>query len=63
MKVPPPDRPAKEMQREKAFVDLVFEIRDTIDTLEVLQTRAATDDHGSTSPRRSATDRPVAAPA
>jgi hypothetical protein len=22
------------MQREKAFVDLVFEIRDTIDTLE-----------------------------
>jgi NitT/TauT family transport system ATP-binding protein len=34
MKVPPPDRPAKEMLREKAFIDLVFEIRDTIDTLE-----------------------------
>ena len=34
MKVPPPDRPAKEMQREKAFIDLVFDIRDTIDTLE-----------------------------
>ncbi len=34
IKVPPPDRPPKEMQREKAFVDLVFEIRDTIDTLE-----------------------------
>ena len=23
MKVPPPDRPAKEMQRERAFIDLV----------------------------------------
>jgi NitT/TauT family transport system ATP-binding protein len=34
IQVPPPDRPPKEMQREKAFVDLVFEIRDTIDTLE-----------------------------
>jgi NitT/TauT family transport system ATP-binding protein len=37
--VPPPDRPPKEMQREKAFVDLVFQIRDTIDTLEA-STRA-----------------------
>lgn len=34
MAVPPPDRPPKEMQREKTFLDLVFEIRDTIDTLE-----------------------------
>jgi NitT/TauT family transport system ATP-binding protein len=34
IKVPSPDRPPKEMQREKAFVDLVFEIRDTIDRFE-----------------------------
>ena len=39
IKVPPPDRPAKEMQREKAFIDLVCEIRDTIDTLESSTTR------------------------
>jgi ABC-type nitrate/sulfonate/bicarbonate transport system ATPase subunit len=39
IKVPSPDRPPKEAQREKAFVDLVFEIRDTIDTLNV-STRA-----------------------
>jgi NitT/TauT family transport system ATP-binding protein len=32
--VPTPDRPPKEMQREKAFVELVYEIRDTIDKLE-----------------------------
>jgi ABC-type nitrate/sulfonate/bicarbonate transport system ATPase subunit len=31
--VPGPDRPPKEMQRERWFVDLVFEIRDTIDKL------------------------------
>jgi NitT/TauT family transport system ATP-binding protein len=31
IKVPPPDRPAKEMQREKGFVELVYQIRDTID--------------------------------
>ena len=31
--VPPPDRPAKEMQREPKFVELVYEIRDTIDKL------------------------------
>jgi NitT/TauT family transport system ATP-binding protein len=35
MEVPPPDRPPKEMQREPAFVELVFDIRDTIDKLEV----------------------------
>jgi NitT/TauT family transport system ATP-binding protein len=34
MAVPPPDRPAKEMQREKGFVDLCYEIRDVIDALE-----------------------------
>jgi ABC-type nitrate/sulfonate/bicarbonate transport system ATPase subunit len=39
IEVPPPDRPPKEMQRERRFVDLVFEIRDTIDTLEA-STRA-----------------------
>jgi NitT/TauT family transport system ATP-binding protein len=39
IEVPPPDRPPKEMQREKAFVELVFEIRDTIDKLEA-STRA-----------------------
>ena len=42
MKVPPPDRPAKEMQREKAFIDLVFEIRDIIETLHA-STRAGDD--------------------
>ena len=34
IKVPPPDRPAKEMQREKRFVELVYQIRDTIDGLK-----------------------------
>ena len=34
IKVPPSDRSPKEMQRDKAFVELVFEIRDTIDKLE-----------------------------
>jgi ABC-type nitrate/sulfonate/bicarbonate transport system ATPase subunit len=34
MDVPPPDRPAKEMQREDSFQDIVFEIRDTIEQLE-----------------------------
>jgi NitT/TauT family transport system ATP-binding protein len=42
IEVPPPDRPPKEMQREKPFTDLVFEIRDTIDTLEA-STRAGDD--------------------
>ena len=39
MAVPPPDRPAKEMQRDPSFVELVYEIRDTIDRLEA-STRA-----------------------
>jgi NitT/TauT family transport system ATP-binding protein len=42
MQVPPPDRPPKEMQREPAFVERVFEIRDLIDTLAV-STRAGDD--------------------
>jgi NitT/TauT family transport system ATP-binding protein len=39
MDVPPPDRPPKEMQREPAFMEIVFEIRDIIDRLET-STRA-----------------------
>jgi NitT/TauT family transport system ATP-binding protein len=42
IEVPAPDRPASEMQREPAFVDLVFEIRDTIEKLES-STRAGDD--------------------
>ena len=34
IEIPAADRPPKAMQREKAFLDLVFGIRDTIDTLE-----------------------------
>jgi NitT/TauT family transport system ATP-binding protein len=34
MDVPPPDRPPKEMQRERGFIDRCFEIRDIIETLE-----------------------------
>ena len=32
--VPRPDRPAREMQRDKTFQDVVFEIRDMVETLE-----------------------------
>ncbi len=32
--VPPPDFPAREMQRQKHFMDLVFEIRDVMEGLE-----------------------------
>jgi NitT/TauT family transport system ATP-binding protein len=42
MTVPPPDKPAKEMQRDPAFTNLVYEIRDTIDKLES-STRAGDD--------------------
>ncbi len=35
--VPPPDRPARAMQRETAFLEHVFDIRDTIETLEASQ--------------------------
>jgi NitT/TauT family transport system ATP-binding protein len=33
VKVPPPDRPARIMQREKEFLDVVFELRDLIERL------------------------------
>jgi NitT/TauT family transport system ATP-binding protein len=33
VKVPPPDRPARVMQREKEFLDVVFELRDLIERL------------------------------
>ena len=42
MEVPSPDRPPKEMQREPAFVERVFEIRDIIDNLAP-STRAGDD--------------------
>ncbi len=42
MDVPPPDRPPKDMQREPAFVERVFEIRDLIDSL-ASSTRAGDD--------------------
>ncbi|MEO8075230.1 MAG: ABC transporter ATP-binding protein [Acidobacteriota bacterium] len=42
MEVPPPDRPPKEAQREPAFVERVFEIRDIIDNL-ASSTRAGDD--------------------
>jgi ABC-type nitrate/sulfonate/bicarbonate transport system ATPase subunit len=42
IEVPKPDRPPKEMQREKTFIDLVCDIRDTIDTLQT-STRAGDD--------------------
>jgi NitT/TauT family transport system ATP-binding protein len=35
VEVPPPDRPAREMQREPAFNDAVFAIRDIVEKLEV----------------------------
>lgn len=42
MQVPAPDRPPKEMQREPAFMNYVFEIRDIIDNLAT-STRAGDD--------------------
>jgi NitT/TauT family transport system ATP-binding protein len=42
MQVPPPDRPPREMQREPAFMNYVFEIRDIIDNLAT-STRAGDD--------------------
>jgi NitT/TauT family transport system ATP-binding protein len=38
MRVPSPDRPAAVMQREKAFMDVVFEIRDLIEKLQAPET-------------------------
>jgi NitT/TauT family transport system ATP-binding protein len=37
VQVPHPDRPAAEMQREPAFMEYVFDIRDTIEGLEASQ--------------------------
>jgi len=37
--VPPPDRPAREMQRDPAFLDTVFMIRETIEELEAARSR------------------------
>jgi len=34
LKVPPPDRPARVMQREREFLDVVFQIRDLVEGLE-----------------------------
>ena len=34
LSVPPPDFPAKEMQRQPEFMDVVYEIRDMVETLE-----------------------------
>jgi NitT/TauT family transport system ATP-binding protein len=34
LQVPPPDRPAKAMQREQQFMSMVFDLRDTLETLE-----------------------------
>ena len=42
MDVPEPDRPAQEMQRMPTFMEIVFEIRDTIHKLEA-STRAGDD--------------------
>jgi NitT/TauT family transport system ATP-binding protein len=42
MEVPPPDRPPKVMQREPAFMEYVYEIRDIIDNLAT-STRAGDD--------------------
>jgi ABC-type nitrate/sulfonate/bicarbonate transport system ATPase subunit len=42
MEVPRPDRPPKQMQREPAFMEKVFEIRDIIETLQS-STRAGDD--------------------
>ena len=39
IQVPPPDKPAREMQRDPRFVELVYSIRDTVDKLEA-STRA-----------------------
>ncbi len=38
MRAPPPDRPAAVMQREKEFMDVVFEIRDLIEKLQAPET-------------------------
>ena len=42
LKVPPPDRPAKDMQKEPECLEYVFDVRDTIERLEA-STRAGDD--------------------
>jgi NitT/TauT family transport system ATP-binding protein len=37
--VPPPDRPAKAMQREPAFLEVVFGLRNVMDELETAAAR------------------------
>ena len=32
--VPPPDFPAKQMQRQPEFMEIVFQIRDMVESLE-----------------------------
>jgi NitT/TauT family transport system ATP-binding protein len=41
MQVPPPDRPARVMQRESDFLDIVFSVRDIVEGLE-MSNRAGT---------------------
>ncbi|MEP7348137.1 MAG: ABC transporter ATP-binding protein [Gemmatimonadaceae bacterium] len=41
MATPEPDRPAREMQREQSFLDIVFEVRDIVEGLE-MSTKAGT---------------------
>jgi NitT/TauT family transport system ATP-binding protein len=40
VKVPPPDRPARVMQREKEFLDVVFDLRDLVERLGAEKERA-----------------------
>jgi len=37
VQIPPPDRPAKEMQRDPKFLEVVYDIKDTIERLESSQ--------------------------
>ncbi len=37
--VPPPDRPAREMQRDPAFMEIVYGLRDALERLEVAATK------------------------
>jgi hypothetical protein len=38
--VPPPNRPAKEMQRDPAFLEIVFGLRSALEQLEMAAGRA-----------------------
>ena len=38
--VPPPDRPAREMQRDPAFMEIVYGLRDALERLEVAAAKA-----------------------